>query len=108
MIKAIIGAEGVPVVAHLGAAPFGKVEYAEELRALGIRGFEIDHPENSAPDREYLRAFCDEYGLYKTGGTDHSATLGGSGSMINHDTFSDDSGGMSEEDFMKLYNRELG
>lgn len=108
VINAIISAEGVPVVAHLGEEPFGKLEYAEELRALGVRGFEINHPGNAPEARKYLSEFCDEYGLYKMGGTDHSATLGGADSMTKYGSAADDCGGVSEEDFMKLYNRELG
>ena len=101
-------AEGVPVVAHLGEAPFGKIEYVEELYSLGIRGFEIWHPGNSAEARKYLENFCNANGLYKTGGTDHSATLGGCAATLPVHDLPDDCGGMSETDFNNLYTRKFG
>ena len=108
VVKTILAAGGVPVAAHLGEAPFGKIEYAEELREMGVRGFEVCHPGNNEYARKYLVDFCNEYGLYKTGGTDHSAELGGCKNIFEAHNLPDDCGGMSEEDFMTLYERRLG
>ena len=108
VIKTIIEAEGVPVIAHLGEAPYGKIDYTEELYSLGAMGFEICHPGNNDEARDYLSKFCDEHGLYKTGGTDHSADLGGLRSGFPKHNIPNDCGGMNEEDFTKLYERALG
>lgn len=108
VIKTVLAAEGVPVVAHLADAPFGKIEYAEELYSLGARGFEVWHPGNKPEARAYLERFCDDNGLYKTGGTDHSADLGGYATSVASTKLSNDCGGMSKHDFDTLYERRLG
>lgn len=108
VVKTILAAGGVPIVAHLGATSFGKIEYAEELREMGVCGFEVHHPDNNAAARKYLEEFCNTYGLYKAGGTDHSAELGGCKQVFAEHNLPDDCGGMSEEDFMTLYERRLG
>ncbi|MBE6550588.1 MAG: PHP domain-containing protein [Ruminococcaceae bacterium] len=102
VISTVIHAGGVPVIAH----PAGMEARAEELVKMGIMGFETHHPDLSADDEEFFDRFCTEHNLYKMGGTDHSGPMGcpspGYGDMPA------DCGGTSEEEFMKLYNRELG
>ena len=108
VIKTITAAEGIPVVAHLGEAPFGDLRFTQELYSMGVRGFEVWHPGNKPDARAYLSDFCDANGLYKTGGTDHSAELGGCKDAFPEHNLPDDCGGMPEEDFNKLYTRALG
>lgn len=108
VIKTIICAEGVPVVAHLGEAPFGNSKHTDELRRMGARGFEVLHPCHDGKMAEFFNDYCNEYGLYKMGGTDHSCTLGGYLDTMPEHRLPEDCGGISEEDFMKIYRRELG
>lgn len=96
---------GVPIIAH----PQNQFRYAEELAKMGIMGFETLHPMLlESNETELWDNFCTEKNLYKMGGTDHSSVLGGyAGRLPGHD-IPPDSGYVSEENFMKLYRRELG
>ena len=85
---------------------FGWVlEHAEELAEMGVMGFETHHPDMEEEVKQFFDRFCEERGLYKMGGTDHRSVLCG-----HHPDkrFSPDSGGVTEEDFMKIYHRTLG
>lgn len=114
VIKTIIKAGGVPVVAH----PIGMEDIAEELIELGVMGFETRHscfrtdrPERH-PDAEESRMFfeniCEKHGLYKMGGSDHEGELGGLLAYGDAYACPDYLSGVLEEDFMKLYERKLG
>lgn len=102
VVKAIRKAGGVPVVAH---PKRDMMEHAEALVEMGVMGFETHHPDMEEEVKQFFDRFCDERGLYKMGGTDHQSILGG-----HHPNKSilPDSGGVTEEDFMKLYQRTLG
>jgi predicted metal-dependent phosphoesterase TrpH len=65
---------GVPVLAHpaLGLPPRRLVELLE----LGVRGLEVDHPEQDPPARERLRRLVRERGLIATGGSDNHGSRG--------------------------------
>lgn len=102
MAKAIREAGGVPVVAHPRRE---MMEHAEELVEMGVMGFETLHPKMEEEVKQFFDRFCEERGLYKMGGTDHSSILVGHRPDL---TCPPDSGGVTEEDFMKLYRRTLG
>lgn len=97
-IRIIKKAGGVPMLAHPGM----KVIYLHELIEMGLMGFEVYYPTKYSGCWEILNAIADRYGLYKAGGTDHSDIMGGFGGKPWPQC------GASEEDFMKLYRRELG
>ena len=111
VISAIREAGGVPVVAH----PFGLEKYADELISLGVMGFETRHSvfradkgENRVKSREFFEKLCEERGLYKMGGSDHEGELGGLLDFGDAYYCPEELSGISEEDFMKLYERRLG
>ena len=102
-IRVVKGAGGVPVIAHPARMRRDK---ADMLREMGIMGFECHHPDLSPEDEEFFFEYCTEHNLYKCGGTDHSSVM--AGIFDREGDPGPESGGMSKEDFMKLYNRELG
>ena len=106
VVKTIIAAGGVAVVAH----PAGEKHRAlvNEFLDMGVRGFETRHPDLSEDDHLFYEALCEEKGLYKMGGCDHSGVLGGN---IEHDpkfNCAYEMSGILEKDFMKIYERKLG
>ena len=105
VIHTVRHAGGVPVVAH----PHRKAKYIDDLIKMGVMGFETHHPDlidEGEPD--FYDRLCTERGLYKLGGTDHSAVLGGLAERMEHLNVPVETGYVTEEDFMKLYRRELG
>ena len=93
-IYTIRHAGGAPMIAH----PHGFMKYADDILKMGILGFETHHPELDGNDIEFFENYCHEKGLYMSGGTDHEQIL-----PINQAV-----GYASEDNFMKLYRRELG
>lgn len=104
VIHTIRRADGVPVVAH----PHNKQPYINDLLDMGLMGIEIHHPSVLPDEREYYDRLCDEHGLYKLGGTDHASVLGGFADLFPKKDKPVDCGFICEEDFMRLYRRELG
>lgn len=104
VIQIILKAGGVPVLAH----PHQQVQYVDELIRAGLMGLEVNHPDVTADESAVLHKIAEEKGLYKTGGTDHSGTLGGYEQFGARYHCEPERCGMSEEDFMKLYFRKLG
>lgn len=102
-IEVVKAAGGVPVIAH----PIGvRGEKADRLREMGIMGFETHHSDMSDEDEAFFDEYCEKHNLYKCGGTDHCSVM--AGIFDREGDPGPESGGMSEEDFMKLYRRELG
>ena len=102
-IRIILKAGGVPVLAH----PHEQQSYIDELLRAGLMGIEVNHPMLTEEERAVFIKIADEKKLYKTCGTDHSGVLGGYLQFGNHEC-DPLTCGMDEEDFMKLYRRELG
>jgi predicted metal-dependent phosphoesterase TrpH len=69
VIEAIIGAGGVPVLAHPGHY-WAALERLPEFVEYGLRGVEVYYPDHSPQEIETLLGLCREYGLLFTGGTD--------------------------------------
>lgn len=104
VIRVILKAGGVPVLAH----PHQQIQYVDELIRAGLMGLEVNHPDVTTEESVALHKIAEEKGLYKTGGTDHSGTLGGYEQFGERYKCNPDRCGMSEEDFRKLYSRKLG
>jgi hypothetical protein len=100
-IKTILKAGGVPVVAH----PHGLVKYTEEFLDMGARGFETRFPGVTEEEYVFFENLCDEKKLYKMGGSDHSGVLGG---PTGEGPCDYKVSGITEENFMKIYERRLG
>ena len=110
VVKTILEAGGVPVVAHPR-----KIEHlVPDFLNMGVMGFEFRHPElqesvSGIPgEPEFYANLCEEKGLYRMGGSDHSGILGGNLDRGEQFHIPDYFNGICEEDFMKLYERKLG
>ena len=68
-IEVIIGAGGVPVLAHPGHY-WAALERLPEFVGYGLRGVEVYYPDHSPKEIETLLGLGREYGLLSTGGTD--------------------------------------
>ena len=76
-VKLVRDAGGVPVFAHPVASERGRVvgqETFEAMIAAGLLGLEVDHRDNPAAGREYLRRLAAERGLIVTGSSDYHGT----------------------------------
>jgi predicted metal-dependent phosphoesterase TrpH len=74
VVRAVLAAGGVPVMAHPRAGARGRVvteETIAELAAAGLAGLEVDHRDHDRPDRERLRVLAGELDLLVTGSSDY-------------------------------------
>lgn len=68
-ISAIKAAGGLAVLAHPGQQKnFGLIP---KLVELGLDGLELNHHTHCPEDRETIREYARQYGLFLTGGSDH-------------------------------------
>ena len=68
-IKAIKEAGGLAVLAHPGQQQnFG---FISEFVKIGLDGLEINHHTHSEKDRNIIRDYANQYGLFLTGGSDY-------------------------------------
>lgn len=104
VVSAILGAGGVPVVAH----PHGLMKYTDDFLAMGVLGFETRFPEVTDGEFDFFESVCREKNLYKMGGSDHSGPLGGLLDFGAEYECPEEKSGICEEDFMKIYERKLG
>ncbi len=100
VIAAIRKAGGVPILAH----PHNQIQYIPDLIEAGLMGVEANHPDLTDEEVVQLHALADRYGLYRTGGTDHSGVLGGT-SWLPCEL---PRNSVEEKYFMELYTRALG
>lgn len=77
-IELILTAGGIPVLAH----PFeykyedkSLAELIEHCMAAGLQGIECRHSSHTPGQMAYLELLADEYGLFKTGGSDFHGTV---------------------------------
>jgi 3',5'-nucleoside bisphosphate phosphatase len=83
MLRLVIGAGGVPVVAHPWGRASRSVLQADDIATvagLGLAGLEVEHRDHSDADRTALRAIAADVGLVVTGGSDYHGT-----GKIDHD-----------------------
>jgi 3',5'-nucleoside bisphosphate phosphatase len=67
-VEVILGAGGVPVVAHPGL--FDKDYLFDTLVPLGLVGLEASHPDHPEEKRTHYKALAQHHGLIATGGSD--------------------------------------
>jgi predicted metal-dependent phosphoesterase TrpH len=82
VIRAILGAGGVPVMAHPFLSGPEAVAMVPEFVDLGLRGLEVYYPAHSAEQCEALLGMCELHGLLATGGTDFHAPISSEGAML--------------------------
>lgn len=73
-IALIVGAGGVPIIAHptpSGRARMMEIPILERLIRLGLAGFELDHRENTEAGKKILRRLVDAHDLIVTGSSDY-------------------------------------
>ncbi len=104
VIKAILAAGGVPIIAH----PHNLIIYADEFYDLGALGFETRASELTDEEHEFFEKYCKERSLYRLGGSDHSNVLGGLLAFGDEYASKYEMSGVPKECFMELYNRTLG
>ncbi len=68
-VRTISEAGGQAVLAHSGQQQ--NFYLIPELVELGLRGLELNHHTNSERDKEIIRRYAEEYGLFLTGGSDY-------------------------------------
>lgn len=73
-VRLVVAAGGVPIIAH--PTPSGRdrmmpLAVIEELIALGLAGFEIDHRENTESGKRVLRDLARRHDLIVTGSSDY-------------------------------------
>jgi predicted metal-dependent phosphoesterase TrpH len=78
-IKMILGAGGVPVLAHPALLDidddYQMDELIQNLIKIGIRGIEVYYPEHSAEQIQRYAELADKYYLLMTGGTDFHGSI---------------------------------
>ena len=105
VVRIIKAAGGVPVIAH----PHNNGHLVDYYINMGVMGFETRHSMLTPEEHDFYEKVCDEHKLYKMGGADHENILGGL--LTFPDPIYDcpyEHSGVTEEDFMTLYERRLG
>lgn len=88
-VDLIVGAGGVPIIAHpAGRAGLLPMPLLEELLAHGLAGFELGHRENLEAGRRTLRRLAAERDLITTGSSDYHGL--GKPNQPGENTTSDD------------------
>lgn len=67
-VHVIREAGGLPVLAHSGQQQ--NFALIPQLYREGLAGLELNHPANSLKDKQVIRDYAAEYGLFMTGGSD--------------------------------------
>lgn len=100
VIGIIRRAGGIAVLAH----PTNKTQYVEELVSYGLNGIEVSHPHIDAKTAFLAREAAKSFGLYRSGGTDHTGAMsccGGSNAVPALQ-------GVTEQEFYTIKERKLG
>jgi len=87
----VVAAGGVPIIAHPTPSGRGRmmpVPFLEELLAIGLAGFELDHRENTEQGKRILRRLADHHDLIVTGSSDYHGL--GKPNLPGENTTSDD------------------
>jgi hypothetical protein len=77
VVRMVVQAGGVPVMAHPLAARRGRVvpdRTIAGLAAAGLAGLEADHRDHYPSERAHLRALAADLGLFVTGSSDYHGT----------------------------------
>lgn len=73
IIKLILDANGIPILAHPNSLELSKDEFEELIKDMidkGLKGLEIHHPNMKQEEREYYMSIVRKYNLLYSGGTD--------------------------------------
>jgi 3',5'-nucleoside bisphosphate phosphatase len=73
-VRLVVGAGGVPVLAHPGGRGPDRVFSDKRIRAMvdaGLAGVEVGHRDNPPASRERWSATARRYGLFETGSSDY-------------------------------------
>ena len=79
-VRLVVGAGGVPVLAHPSVGKRGTTLADDQIAALadaGLMGLEIDHPDQDRATRDRLRTLARDLQLVATGSSDDHGTLTG-------------------------------
>jgi len=88
-VRAVKKTGGLAVLAHPGQQQnFGLIP---KLVRCGLDGLELNHSANSGKDKDDIRAYAEEYGLFLTGGSDYHGKYENLSAGIG-DFLSDESG----------------
>jgi len=71
-VKAVKKAGGLAVLAHPGQQQ--NFWLIPDLVKIGLDGLELNHHAHSETDRETIREYADQFGLFLTGGSDYHGT----------------------------------
>lgn len=104
VIRIVLKAGGVPILAH----PHNQEKFIPRLMEIGLLGLEVRHDMLTDDESKRLIEIADANKLYKTGGTDHNGILGGYLDFGEQYKVDPMKAGATEEEFMRLYKRELG
>jgi 3',5'-nucleoside bisphosphate phosphatase len=77
IVRLVVAAGGVPVMAHPRAGRRGRVVSMDDiadLAAVGLVGLEVDHRDNAEEDRKVLRELARDLDLLSTGSSDYHGT----------------------------------
>lgn len=77
LVRAVVDAGGVPVIAHPRADHRGPTLTDTDLAELvgaGMAGIEVDHRDHTPADRAALRELAHRLGVFTTGSSDYHAT----------------------------------
>ena len=102
VVRAIVKAGGVAVAAH----PAKDFACIKPLLSAGLKGVEVRHPDCTPEQNAECLRLCEEMGLYRLGGTDHSGPLCGYGKP--YCDVPPERGYVTEEEFTALYERKMG
>ncbi|MBQ4052006.1 MAG: PHP domain-containing protein [Oscillospiraceae bacterium] len=100
VIAAIRQAGGIAVLAHPGESIFPRVR---EMVDMGLNGIEISHPSITEAASKFAIHAATEYGLYCSGGTDHTGALSSLPGRYAVPAFQ----GISRQDFGIIKKRSL-
>lgn len=73
-VRLVVGAGGVPVMAHPAASSRGRVvedTVIEDLVDAGLAGLEVDHVDHTPAERAHLRELAARWDLLETGSSDY-------------------------------------
>lgn len=104
IVKAILDAGGVPIIAH----PHSLQCWINDFLNMGVMGFETRHPDLTDEECDFFAKVCEEKNLYQMGGSDHNGILGGNLDFGEEYACPNYKSGITEENFMKIYERKLG
>jgi 3',5'-nucleoside bisphosphate phosphatase len=78
-VAVILGAKGIPVLAHPGLIQYNTNEELEDLvlalKSMGLKGIEVFYPEHSPSRTAYYKELARRYDLFMTGGSDFHGDL---------------------------------